>query len=96
MLWKFVLLDTCFIEGMAIVHIFCMLCFSKNFKKIFYEIYKIPKIKAVTNLYNYQQLILEATCNLYQIKLFQNISYTKKTLLEYTILIQLGYTKEED
>ena len=54
MLWKFVLLDTCFIEGMEIVHIFCMLCFSKNFKKIFYEIYKIPKIKAVTNLYNYK------------------------------------------
>lgn len=53
MLWKFVLLDACFIEGMAIVHIVYMLCFSKNFK-IFYEIYKIPKIIAVTNIYNYK------------------------------------------
>lgn len=26
---------------------------QRTFKKIFYEIYKIPKIKAVTNLHNY-------------------------------------------
>lgn len=83
MLWKFVLLDACFIQGMAIVHMFYMLCFSKNFK-IFYEIYKIPKIIAVTNIYNYKQLILEGSWNLYEMKLFQNISYTKKTLLEDT------------
>lgn len=67
MLLKFVLLDICFVKGMceilmATIHIFGTLHFSEDFfffffYKLFYEISEISKIKAITNLYNYTEIV---------------------------------------
>lgn len=60
MLLKFVLLDICFVKGMCEI-LFGILHFSEDFffffYKLFYEISEISKIKAITNLYNYTEIV---------------------------------------